>query len=332
MMTFRNLLVASVSCVGLFGACQRVEDEVDDYRNAIPRQETVEMQVPAQSGQALTVEAQSHELRGETAGMYLITRKVSAVVNGGGALVLGIVKAVVAHRPTTLTADTAVWGPWKGGPLDPLAYKVTVKRNGADKFDYVFEGRPKNQDSAAFVPFLTGSHTPVRDAAGHVVEGFGTGSFTLDWDARATLPAPGDEVGKAHYDYTRPSATAGTTVKAEFRRVKDAERPGELVDVDYVYGNMPGAGGGMEFVHSVPAAMANAGNRWAVKSRWTAAGAGRSDVKATGAALPGGQATASECWNTSFASTYLSASWAPQGGWGDENADCAFKPADYSTL
>jgi hypothetical protein len=326
----RKLVLLSLSCSSLLGACRRAEDEVDSFRNGIPRQETVEMKVPAASGQALTVESNAQALRGATADTYKLTRGVSLSVNGGGALVLALVKLVVSHPPTKLEGDSAIWGPWRGGPLDPLAYKVTVKRVG-DKFDYTFEGRDKNALSGDFTAFLSGAHTPARDGAGDPIEGFGSGTFTLDWDARAKLPAPGDEVGKAVYVYSRLSPAAAVEVDAQFRQVKDDERPGVRVDVDYLYRATPGAGGSMEFLHSVPATMAAQGARWAVKSRWMETGAGRTDIKASGGTLPA-EVQASECWNTSFASVFLTASWAPAGGWGDEAADCVFKPADYSKL
>jgi hypothetical protein len=69
-----------------------------------------------------------------------------------------------------------------------------------------------------------------------------------------------------------------------------------------------------------------------IKSRWTAAGAGRSDVKATGGDLVA-DATANECWDTNFLSQYLFANWAPMHGHGTEAQDCAaFPTADYSSL
>jgi hypothetical protein len=334
MTSARHLTLCSLSVISLLGACRPLDDEANEYRNAVPRQETVAMQVPAgaQTGQALTVETASQPLRGATADFYLVTRKVSTVVNGAGALVLGLVKAIVAHPPTSISADSAVWGPWPGDALDPLAYRVTVSRTAGHKYDYVIAGRAKKAvDPTPFVTLLSGTHTPALDPGGQPIEGFGSGSFTLDWDARATLPAPGDEVGKAHYDYARPSPTALTTVDATFTQVKDDEHPGQRIDVDYLYASTPGAGGSMEFVRTLPASMAAEGARWAVKSRWNATGAGRSDVVATGANLPAG-AMASECWDAGFASVYLAASWVPGGGYGDEATDCAFKPADYSHL
>jgi hypothetical protein len=335
MTRLRTLFLASFCGTGLLSACQPADD-VDSYRNGIPRQETVEMRVPASGGQALTqasVETNGQALRGGVADTYILTRTVSAMVNGGGALVLALVKAVVAHPPTTLTASSATWGPWKGGPLDPLAYKVTVTKIGEHQFSYVFGGRAKAADSGDFTTILSGTHTAAVDGAGAPLEGFGTGSFTLDWDARATLPAPDKNVGKATYVYSRLSATATVAVDAQFRQVKDDEHPGQLVDVDYLYRATPGAGGSMEFVHNRPASLLDTGARWAVKSRWTEAGAGRSDIKASGGQLPAGATVmASECWSTAFASVFISASWVPGGGYGDETTDCVFKPADYSKL
>ena len=98
---------------------------------------------------------------------YLVTRKVSAGVNGAGALVLGLVKFVVSHPPTTVTADSAVWGPWPGGALDPLVYKVTVKRVGDHKYDYTFDGRASRWPTS-FVTFLSGTtrrRSTARDTA-----------------------------------------------------------------------------------------------------------------------------------------------------------------------
>ena len=45
------------------------------------------------------------------------------------------------------------------------------------------------------------------------------------------------------------------------------------------------------------------------------------------------EATASECWDTAFASQFLRASYTfPQVQYGTEASDCAFTSASYSTL
>jgi hypothetical protein len=332
-----KLTLASLSLTAV--ACRPVDDEAEEFRNAIPRQETVQMTIPKAAGQALTVETQQQALKGDIADFYKLTRDVSGLVNGGGAWVLLLVKTVVSFPPTSIGTDQAVWGPW---PDDKAAiiWRVTVNRVGEHKYSYVFEGQDKATPNGPFVKVLSGTHTAAVDEDGMPVEGHGVGDFTLDWDARNTLPPEmrGDgfpkqaDVGKATYKYSRMSATSAIEVDALFRQVRDDERPNQRVDVDYVYRATPGAGGSMQFVHAAPMTMQGAGARWAVNSRWDKTGAGRSDVRAKGGDLaPGLVVTANECWDTRFTSQYLAVSWA-QGGYGNESTDCVFKTAEYSNL
>jgi hypothetical protein len=329
-----KLILACVSTSICLGACRPLDD-VDEFRNGIPRKETVEMAVPAHTGQALTIERTSRALQGETADLYRLTREVSRLVNGSGALVLLLVKQVISHRPTRLDASSAVWGPWSE-PLEPIEWKVTVTRAGEHAYQYRFEGRDKRKPEAAYVTVLSGTHAPTVDAAGSPIEGYGSGSFTLDWDARNTLPLPEKHVGEVHYNYSRTSPTAAVEVDAQFKQVKDDARPEVRVDVDYRYRASPGVGGSMEFVHAAPATAVMPAARWAVKSRWTRTGAGRSDVRAATEALPGTQLSASECWDEGFASRFLHRSWDSQDGhgdrYGDEASACVFKSAEYSNL
>jgi hypothetical protein len=314
-------------------ACQPVEVELEDFRNGVPRQETVEMKVPAGSGQALsTVETHTQALRGATADFYVLTRAVSGVVNGGVALTLVLLKAVVAHEPTSLSGDTAVWGPWHG-PLDPVSWRLTVKHEGDHEYSYELAGRERLSRSDAFTVVLTGTHTASVDGNGRAIEGFGSGELSLDWDARAKLPLAGREVGNAKVTYSRTSPSATVEIDAEFHQVHNDNRPGQRVDASYRFRATPGAGGSMQFVHEVPAQMSQNGSRWAVKSRWDQDGAGRADIRATGGDLPTTfQATASECWNTGFASVFFQANWPLAPSYGDEAASCVFKSAEWASL
>ncbi len=331
----RSLGFVGIVLAGIVGGCQPIEAEVDDFRNGVPRQETVEMKVPARAGQALTAEADGETLaalRGQTADFYQLTRAVSVVVNGGGALALVLIKTIVAQPPSSVAGDTAVWGPGHG-PLDPVTWKLTVKHLGDHEYSYQLAGRSRLKPDADFTVVLSGAHTASVDSDGRAIEGFGSGDFTLDWDARAKLPGAGKEVGSAHYTYARASAGATVEIDADFRQVDDDNRPGQRVDVGYRFRSTPGAGGSMQFVHAVPAQMAANGGRWAVKSRWTQDGAGRSDVRATGGDLPSTfEATASECWDTGFDSVFFQASWPRAPSYGAEPTDCVFKTAEHSTL
>ena len=329
-------------CSALAGCDKDDLEAAEEFRNAVPRTQTVEVKVPAAGAQGsiagesngeLTASVQALTVKGQTADLYQLTRAASGIVNGGGAFTLLLVKTIVSYPPTTVGADSATWGPWTGA-LEPVTWKLTVNRIATNKYEYALAGRARGDATGPFTTVLSGTHAPALNAKGRPVEGFGEGDFTLDWDARRTLPMPDDDnVGKASYHYARPDLVSGVVVNAEFQKVKDKERPGQLVDLSYRYQSTHGAGGSMEFVHTAPMTSAKPGSRLAVKSRWTGAGAGRSDVRATGGDIPAGTtAQWNECWNGSFASTYQQVSWDPSKNYGVEASDCAFATAEYSGL
>jgi hypothetical protein len=329
----RSVCSSLVALVVLVGGCglERKAD-LEDFRNGVPRQSTVEMAVPQTGGQALTADEQTEALRFGVADFYLLTRAVSGVVNGGGAAMLILIKAIVSQPPTSMSGDTAVWGPGSG-LLDPVTWQLTVRQVGEQKFSYELAGRPKLQASAGFTVVLSGTHTAAVDASGRAIEGFGGGELSLDWEARGKLPGAGREVGSAKYTYSRFSPMATVEVDAAFRKVRDDNHGEQRVDLDYRFRSTRGVGGSMQFVHSVPPQMAQNGARWAVNSRWSHEGAGRSDVRATGGDLPAAsQATASECWDTSFRSVFFQASWPLAPSWGTQATDCLYKTAEFSDL
>lgn len=332
-----NLISMAVATV-LVG-CQQPLDEAEEFRRGVPRQETVAVELPKgsgqASGQALTVESHSQALLGKTSDFFKLTAEVTTMINGGAILVGVLVKAVIAHPPTNVDRDTAVWGPFPGDDLEPLNWKVTIHRIFGHNYQYKFEAQPKGMASAAWVTILSGRHSAALDDGGDPIEGFGEGTFTLDWDARQTLPVPSKEVGKAHYSYARPAKGGLATIDAQFRQVMDEDN-GRLIDVDYAYARQPGSGGNMDFTYTLPPQMLAQGAKWSVRSRWQATGAGRADVKAAGGDLPSGvTGTANECWGVApfFLSKYLAASWLPGGGYGTEATDCGvFPTAEYSKL
>jgi hypothetical protein len=303
-------------------------DPVEDFRSGVPRQETVTVEGPSKQGQALTsVGAQSQALRGGLSDSALLTVGVTAVINGGAVFVGALVKTIVlAVPPTSLTADAAVWGPFAAG-LDPVTWKVTVTKVAEHQFQWRFEGRPRLDPTARFVTVLSGTHTAAADGNGDNIPGFGDGSFTIDWDARATLPLPDPrQVGMASYSYSRQSGAA-TTVSAQFRQVLDDKD--RRVDIDYAYHRQAGQGGSVDFVDSAAAQAGLPAGRWSFRTRWMAGGSGRTDARASAS---GTTVTASECWNAAFLSTFLVHSWEPAAGYGSEATDCSFPTADYSSL
>ena len=322
--------IALAPALGLF-ACHAKDEPGSEFAAGVPRASTVAMAVPGSDTKALTVEGSSYALLGQTAEWYLTTRAVTGTVNAGALAVGALVKLVTDYPATSVAADSAVWGPWQG-PLDPVEWKVTITRLAPHQYAYTFGGRDKHNPSDAFVTVLSGTHSPGLDAQGNEMEGFGTGSFTLDWNARATLPQPDNNVGTANYTYSNMDPAAIVNITAQFRQVKDDSNPGKLVDVDYAFVQNPGADGSMQFLYNVPANATSAGGLGKVRSRWLWSGAGRSDVSVTTTDTLLTY-TLSECWDTSYHSIYKSVplSTSATDNYGSE-ADCAFSTADPSTL
>ena len=329
MMIRKSLLCAAVMLVG----CGRMERE-EQFRAVLPTKEMVEVKAPADQGQGLEedgVGAQSTQ--GGRSDMYTLTRGATVLVNGGTLAVLSLVGRVTQHRPTTVTEDTAVWGPHTEA-LSPNTWKLTVKRTGERTYSYTVSAKAKEAADSAFVDVISGTHTAAVNEADEPMKGFGQGEFTLDWDKAATLPERDANVGRFTVKYSRQDAQSVISVDAAFRQVWD-DNKSKRVDLDYRYAATPGQGGQFDFkkVENYLKVSANP-ETLTIKSRWLQTGAGRSDVKLSGGDVPAGsELKANECWDTAFASRFLWASWAnPQDNYGTEATDCAFTPAVYSSL
>jgi hypothetical protein len=326
-----SLCVSFAAAASIMGCVPVGEGEVEQFRNGVPRAATVTMSVPGSvsSAQALTVESQSQALLGEKAEWYQTTRNVTVGVNGGALAVGALVDLILKYPPTSLAPDEAVWGPWED-PLDPVAWKVTITRVAPHIYHYKFEGRPRTDPTAAFITVLSGTHSPALSLQGREIERFGNGSFTLDWDARATLPQPDDNVGQADYSYNHVSAAESVTINAQFHQVKDDKQPGNRVDASYAFAQQPRGPGSMDFVYISPTTATQVGGRGVVRSRWQFTGDGRADVqvKATDGTTV---IYLSECWDQNYASVYKQDSWPGGDSWGLETS-CAFPTVEYSTL
>ena len=156
-----------------------LKDDADSFRGGVPRHETVEVRVPggAQPG-SLTAEggAVQSALLGQKAEYYVLTRAVTAVINGGTFAVLTLVKTIVGYPATSVNGDTAVWGPHTE-PLSPNTWRLTVTRLEPHKFQYALDAKPKTADDSAFLTILAGTHTRAVGPGGPI-EGFGNGTFT----------------------------------------------------------------------------------------------------------------------------------------------------------
>jgi hypothetical protein len=268
----------------------------------------------------LTGNAQRRDgLEGETAKFYSFTRGVTTTVNGSVVWALTLVERITDYQATTVTADTAVWGPHTD-PLSPNTWKFTVTRRAANDYAYQLEGKGKTEADSAFRVVLSGTHTSAGPQLGN-------GTLLLNWQAASTLPEHDIMVGSGTYTYSRPAAGSATTIDATFSQVRDGDS-GQLVDATYHFAQTPGQGGSLEFGMNKDLTGTSALELLSVRSRWQETGAGRSDVRVSGVDLATA-ATATECWDTNFASRYLVVSYDPAQAWGTASV-CAFNTAEYA--
>lgn len=325
------MLRKSLLCAALMLTACGSNTEGDAFREGLPSQQLVEVKAPEKAGQGLEVEAQA---KGGQSDTYAWTRGATVVVNVGTASVLTLLEKITEHTPTSLEGKTAVWGPHTEA-LSPNTWKLTVTQTAEHSYTYELEAKAKSAADSEYKVILSGSHTATVDANGQRLKHYGSGTFLIDWDVAQTLPEHDNNVGSVETRYARPDTTSAVTVEADFRQVRDAERPSTRVDADYRYKATPGAGG--EFDFAVDKNIDRGTDRPAIehltiKSRWQQDGAGRSDVQATGGDLVDQEANISECWDSNFASQVLLISYAPFLNYGTEATECAFGTAVYSSL
>ncbi len=328
-MKTRSLLLSSAL---LLGACG--PGPAADFEAGFPTEEMVRVETPTSNGQGLTAAGGNVQAQGpgEQAGFYAFTRNATDAVNGATAGVLRHVRDVVRHPPTTLTENQAVWGPHSDA-LHKRAWRMTVTRVGEGVHEYKAEAKDKTQDDSTFVTVLSGTHTTAKDAtSGEALENYGNGTFTIDFDASATLPEHNpNDMGKAIFTYSRVSPASQVTVSVQFLQMRDAASE-QRIDANYRYASTPGEGGQFDFAMLKNIDAQAQLERMSIRSRWMESGAGRSDVRLTNGDMGGGTVTLNECWDTGFLSRYFRVS-ASTSEWnmsyGTEATDCAFQPASY---
>ncbi len=329
---FRKSLMLCATSLLFVGCGQTQEDE---FRDGLPSKQMMNVKEPgAGAGQKLESGSVSAYTLGQTSDLYKLTRGATVSVNGGTAFALGLVEAVTKNTPTSISGDIAVWGPYTDA-LSPTTWKLSMTKNAQDTYSYKLEGKAKADADTEFKVILSGTHTIALDAAGNRLHDFGSGNLAIDWDAAQKLPEHGADIGTLAIRYARPSADTVTTVEADFRNVKDDERPGTKVNADYRYKETPGAGGEFDFAlnKNMDTELARSAiEHLTVKSRWAQTGAGRSDVKLTGGDIGSGEATMNECWDANFASQFLVISFAPTLGYGNLTACGSLNTAVYSGL
>ncbi|MFT5583079.1 MAG: hypothetical protein ACI9VR_000656 [Cognaticolwellia sp.] len=249
---------------------------------------------------------------------YLFTSQVTRDVNNMTGFVLVLVDTITDFPATYVDGDNnhATWGPWSDA-LDPVETALTVQLQDDGSTTWQFQQKPKGADDSEYVPVIAGEVD--ADSA----EGTGSGRFAIDYDALNELDPNQSATGAYAVEYEVDES--GVRGQAAFQNFSD--NGGEVFDALYRYDQVHGGQGEMDLGWTTDGEDLGSELVWIVRSRWTEIGEGRSDSLVTGGELGESFATASECWDNSFAPVYMQNSW--EGVLDGEEEACSFSDAEY---
>jgi hypothetical protein len=300
-----------VACAGCGGTAPVSSDS---FLTALPSRQTLEVTAPTDHAPAALARS-SASAPAETASLYVLTRQMTAQVNGivGGALdTLGDISRT---PPAAVSEQSAVWGPFSE-PLSPVAARLVITRVAPGAHRFVLELRPRAGQDSDFAPFLQGAST------GAAPGGPSQGTLALDLDLAHRL----DPVANAMEGQVTAAWTVvptGRQIQVHLGAVHAGDAPGATADI--LSSLLADDSGSLVFDASAnlvggPDALETG----KVDSRWIPSGAGRADVEVHGGdALDGGELT--ECWDASFDRVYAQGV-SPDGGVGSEGdpSACVF--------
>lgn len=267
-----------------------------NFRNALPDEDVVQVPFPARGESAGgLVGTTASGLVGGPADFYTHTYYASRAVNGFALHVVRAVQRVAALPATSVSLDTAVWGPFSADG-EPIEYRLTIRDLGAHQ-DWHAELRHKS--ASDFVLMAGGSFEPVS-------EELGRGWFAVDFDAIRSVNLAEPNRGRISYAFER------TAEALNVRAYASRELAGTTEEAGYAYGkSAEGAGFVMFAVPENIAATSDFGfedtgakERLLIHSRWSASGSGRADALVAEGDLGSSAAIAAQCWNDRFASTF----------------------------
>ena len=306
------LVTGSLVLVTLNGCTlDKKDDGADAFREAVPESNAVALSGP-DSKSASSTQAAAGSLRTLAAGdkpayakWYGFTREMRDGVNAVTAAVLGSVWLIVNTAPTSVTADSATWGPWQDA-LDPASYRFVVERVATDEYDYVLEGRPKaSTDDRDYLTVLSG-HGYGKPHAEH-----GQGKFTIDLDAAKTLDPSKhrDDSGSVVIDHDLPRDFSEHLGALPRTIVATVTPEGEAHFSVESRALLDGTGSIHVDAHAdIDDSKQTLLEDVVIDSHWAASGAGRADISIVGGDLPASipVVDAVECWATDFTQSYYS--------------------------
>lgn len=320
--------MAALSLGVMSGCTLEKKDDAGEFREAVPQSQSIALSGPDASSSGSTAAAGPSQRTLATgpstpyAKWYGFTRDMRDGVNAITGAVLGSVWLVVQTTPTSVSADSATWGPWDDDQLSPARYRIRVTRVALDEYDYVFEGHNRASTvDTDYQTVLTG-HGYGKPHAKH-----GQGTFTIDLDvAKALDPYKHqgkDDSGKVTVTHVLPhefsesfgalprTITAAVTPAGEAHYTVESQANTDHTGAIHVDAHVDIDERKNTKLEDV-----------VIDSRWAASGAGRANIAIAGGDLPATIpiVNAVECWGTDFMQSYYtdSVSFAPTTG--DVNA------------
>ena len=282
------------------------------FSEIIPSPEQIELRVPGDPNpNALTL--------GETALFYSQTYRISHGINGTVYGILSVLRDVVSYPPTHVTENEAIWGPFTPA-LEPTSFTVVVRQVGDNDYEYAVLARPRTSTTETdWTPIIAGQAQPVNGS----LDGEGSGRFMVYWTTFASMNPNLDLVGTMTVDYSH-AGLQWRTVEMYFEDFVDrwSGPSAEPTDVLYRYVESADTSGDFQFAYQTNVHRAAEGRpepeTVRIRSRWSAGGAGRSDVRissdeigadlATFLGLEQDYVSASEGWDDGFLRTYYNES------------------------
>ncbi len=284
--------IATLTAAALVvAACGPAGDPAQKYRDAMPKDQQVAVGTPSATtaAGALTVRPNGNytiDLSGTKSEFAVMSYFLAVMINGGTKAVLGLVRWVTLHHPTSCDDSSCTWGPFvddKG-----LNYvKLVVTKNG-DQYDYAFQGQRGDLSPDTWETVISGTAIPGGDPD------HGSGNLTLDFDAEARLMHGGlwQRHDFGHVTIAYDNTVSPVTVTAEF--IGGHNEKSEVVNAAYQF-LADSSGGDLQVAFenvTTPAVVT-------LHTRWKPTGAGRGDAHAAGFDVLGNPVTydVSECWD-----------------------------------
>ena len=282
-----SVLLALALC-----ACGNLSNEDIAFVEALPRTGDLHVQIPAQSPQTAqnALAAQSACTLGEPAQWLLGARDTGDKLNSAVDAVLGVIDAIRHASPTSRKPDLRVWSfpdsKHPGVDMEASLLRVAQAPGAVpaqQAWSFAIDAR---RNGGAYLEILY-AYFIGSDAR------TGLGEITINFDNARTLQINGtnDPLGTmvVHYDLSGDPRTVQIDLGATGLG---------LSQFDYFYAGFANGSGRFDYIFAD-----GQGNRFALQTSFTAAGAGKAHMFVSTAGNATG--TLDECWDAAACLTYV---------------------------